>query len=191
MKDFAKMDFDTKCNSKGCSGYTFVELIIVLFILSALAAVAVPRFSQLIVTREKASIAARELATNLRYTRFLAISDPVATNSHGHYEPHKGYQLTLKAIPGNQISYSISNLSSEEIIDEVFLHPTVALKDSIAGREYRFNSRGELVGSDGKIFLGSTITSFYSTDDKGGDKPDKKYEVEVIATTGAVELKGK
>lgn len=63
-------------------GATLVELIIVVLMIGALAFVAIPRMNMGVVTKYKARTTAQKLASAIRKTRSLAISN-AATNSTG------------------------------------------------------------------------------------------------------------
>jgi prepilin-type N-terminal cleavage/methylation domain-containing protein len=79
-------------------GYSLTELVIVVAIMAAMAAVAVPRFSFALVGRTKAEAAAYKLMADLRLARIMAISN-AATNDKGYEvdltgsSPYTGYQV--------------------------------------------------------------------------------------------------
>lgn len=79
-------------------GTSLAELVVVVVILAAMAAVAVPRFSHALVRMKRAEATAAKLMTDLRLTRSLAIRD-AATNSSGYVlemtgaAPYSGYRI--------------------------------------------------------------------------------------------------
>jgi len=87
--------------------FTLVELLIIVAFLGAIALIAVPRFNYGIITKRKAEITARRIATDLRLVRRLAISD-AANNT-------KGFELKLVgSIPYS--TYEIENVDTKATI---------------------------------------------------------------------------
>jgi Tfp pilus assembly protein PilE len=81
-----------------CPGHTLVEMVTVVLVLSILACIAVPRLNFDAVWGARADAMAKRLATDLRHTRTLAITD-AAGNPEGFAlvmndsEPYRSYQI--------------------------------------------------------------------------------------------------
>jgi prepilin-type N-terminal cleavage/methylation domain-containing protein len=115
------------------TGYSLVELIIVVMLLGILAVITVPRLNMAIVSRQKADAVARKIVTDLRRTRGLAISD-AANNS-------QGYELKMVgSVP--YTAYEIENMDTHETLDS---HTTDGITINCpAGHEFKFGPLGEL-----------------------------------------------
>jgi len=90
------------------AAFSLLELMIVVMLVGVMAAIAVPRFSFALITKHKSGIAARKIATDLRRTRRLAISD-AANNA-------KGFQMKMLG-GGPFTSYEIENLDTHVTVD--------------------------------------------------------------------------
>jgi Tfp pilus assembly protein FimT len=78
--------------------HTLVELIVIVMIVGVLAFVAIPRLPFAALYRKQASTVARQIVTDLRRTRGLAISN-AATNTDGFSLNRTG--LTYEIVDGN------------------------------------------------------------------------------------------
>jgi Tfp pilus assembly protein FimT len=84
--------------SRQKTAFTLVEVILVVFFLSIVAVIAIPRLRTSVASRQKAGGVAKKIVTDLRRTRMLAISN-AATNTTGFTlkmtgsSPYLGYQI--------------------------------------------------------------------------------------------------
>lgn len=134
-----------KANSKG---FSLVELIIAVVFVSVLAAIAVPRMNFSLTTAKGAEALAKKIATDLRRTRQLAISQ-AATNT-------AGYQLRFNG-SSPYSSYDIVNLKSSSVVDSFDIDSDISCS---SGSNFRFGPMGNLLsGSDNTIVItGSSVT---------------------------------
>ena len=120
-------------------GYSFTELILVVLILGVMAMISIPRLPFAAVRITRADSVARQMVTDLRRTRSLAIRD-AATNT-------SGYRMSV-----TREQYSIRNLSTDEILETHVLPGSV----TASGGTFSFGPLGNLVtGSDSTM----TVTS--------------------------------
>lgn len=140
--------------------YSFVELIVIVLIIGALAYVAVPKLQFATLNRQRADTVARRMVMDLMLTRRLAISD-AANNTDGYAlnmtgsEPYSGYE--------------IKNSDTEEVVDTCSFDSQVSVS---GGDEFRFGRLGGLVsGSDTQLTVSSS---------------GKTYTVTIVSATGAV-----
>ncbi len=136
------------------TAFSFVELIIVVMLLSIFAVMAVPRFNYAIISRQRADTVARKIVTDLRLTRRLAISD-AANNT-------QGYELKMVA-PVPYHSYEIENVDTKATVASHTIDSSVTLGNP-TGIRYIYGPLGNLsagsatqmtVSAEGKTF---TIT---------------------------------
>ena len=121
-------------------GHSFVELIFVVVLISALAMIAVPRINFSITTAKGAQVLAKKITTDLRRTRQLAISD-AASNTDG-------YQLRMNGT-SPYTDYDIVNLNTSATIDS---HEITSDISCTNGATFSFGPMGNLLaGSDSQI----------------------------------------
>jgi len=118
--------------AKHAKGYSLTELIIVVAFIGAFAAVAVPRINFSAITKQKADTVARRIASDLRRTRRLAISD-AASNS-------TGYKMSM--IGGaTYTGYEIVNLSNGQTVDTLTIDSEISCT---GGQNFSFGPLGNL-----------------------------------------------
>ena len=86
--------------------FTLAELIIVVALIGIMAIVAVPRLHFGAIRKKKAETVASKIATGLRLTRRLAITNAA--------ENTDGYSLSMT---GSFTGYDITNLATSEVVD--------------------------------------------------------------------------
>lgn len=133
------------------TAFSFVELIIVVMLLSIFAVMAVPRFNYAIISRQRADTVARKIVTDLRLTRRLAISD-AANNTDG-------YELKLVgSVPYH--SYEIENVDTKATVSSHTIDSSVTISNP-TGTRFMFGPLGNLeptsatqinVSAEGKSF---------------------------------------
>lgn len=132
-------------------GYTLTELMLVVLILGVMAMISIPRLPFAAVRMTQANSVARQLVTDLRRTRSLAIRD-AATNS-------SGYRMSVTSE-----QYSIQDLSSSEVLETHDFPGQV----TVLGGTYSFGPLGNLltgsdsemtVSSEGRVFTLSLIAA--------------------------------
>lgn len=139
---------------------TLAELVIILAILGTLAVIAVAKMQYSTLRRQKADTVARVIATNLRLTRRLAISN-AADNVDGY---------GLHMAGGSPYSaYQIVNLDTDDVVDTYTIDSEITCT---GGSSFEFGPLGNL--------LGGSDTEF-SVSSEG-----KSFTVSVISATGAV-----
>ncbi len=142
------------------SGYSVIEMIVVVLIVGALAFIAVPRLNLAALYKKQSHTVAKKIVTDLRRTRRLAISD-AATNTDGFNlvmtgsSPYSGYQIVddsnSVAIDSHTIDSSIS---------------------CTGGSQFSFGPLGNLTSANTQL----TVSA------KG-----KTYTITIIPATGIVE----
>jgi len=143
------------------TGYSLAELILIVLILAALTAVAVPRMQFAALRRQKADTVARKIATDLRLTRRLAITN-AAENVYGY---------ALNMTGGSPYSgYEIVDLETSEVVDSHSIDSEVSCT---GGSSFEFGPLGNQTGGIGGTQL--TVTS-----------EGKSFTVTVVSATGAV-----
>jgi Tfp pilus assembly protein FimT len=143
------------------AAFSLAELMMIVVFLGVFAYIAVPRFNLAVVSRYKAEGIAKKIATDLRLTRGLAISD-AATNT-------KGFNLNM--VGANPYgSYEIEN---DDTNVTVATH-TIDSAVTVAGvnKFFKFQPLGNLqTGSD----LQLTVSA-----------EGKSFTITVISATGVV-----
>ncbi len=138
------------------AAFTVVELIVVVMLVGVMAAIAVPRFSFALITKQKAGTTARKIVTDLRRTRRLAISD-AANNA-------KGFEMTMLGA-----SYEIENLDTHATVDSHTIDSRVICT---GGGKFTFGPLGNLTNSGSSDLIVAA----------GG----RSYTITVTIATGAV-----
>ena len=134
------------------TGFSFAELILIVLILGVLAFVAVPKMQFATLRRQKADTVARKIATDLRLTRRLAI-----TNAAENVE---GYGLIMSgSSPYN--GYEIENTATSEVVDSHSIDSEISCA---GGKMFKFGPLGNLLnGSDTQLTVSSEGKSFTIT----------------------------
>jgi len=148
--------------SRNSKAFTLAELSLIMLLLAVMAYIAVPRLQFAGLYRQQADTVARNLVTDLRLTRTLAISY-AASNVEGF-----GVSMTGTS-PGPYTGYEIINLDTSDIVNS---HTIDSLISCTGGNDFQFGPLGNLLeGSDNQLFVSSHGRSFTIT---------------VISATGAV-----
>lgn len=147
------------------TAYSLAEMIIVVLILGAFAFIAIPRLNFTALHHEQASTIAKQIVTDLRRTRTLAIS--YAANNT------KGYNLQMVG-SSPYTSYQIVDANSGVTV------ATLAISSPISctgGSLFQFGPLGNLLS-------GSSTTPITVSSET------KTYTITVISATGIVECTG-
>ena len=142
------------------SAFTLVELILVGVFLAIMAAIAVPRYNFAGVAKYQAEAVARQLVTDLRRTRQMAIADA--------QDNKKGFELNM--IGSDPFTgYHIVNFDTGDPVETYSIDSDV----TVSGDEkFRFGPRGNItVAGHNEI----TVSA-------GG----KSFTITVIVATGSV-----
>jgi Tfp pilus assembly protein PilE len=142
------------------NGHTLVELVLVVFILGALACLAVPRFSWGAVMGAQADAAVAQLTTDLRRTRNHAIWNAQRNPL--------GFALIMTG-DAPHTSYEITDLHDASV---VAVRAFPAGVRCTRGRRCAFGPLGNLQeGSDTRLQLGTA---------------DRTYNLQIVPATGMV-----
>ena len=141
-------------------GYSLVELLIAVVLVSILAAIAVPRINFSITTAKGAEATAVKISTDLRRARGLALSDAAGNAS--------GYRLGMNG-SSPYTGYDIVNLDTSAVVES---HQFDAGINVSNGSVFDFGPMGNLLGGSG-----STI------DVSGGSK---SFTLTITTATGMV-----
>ena len=142
-------------------GRTLVEMVTVVLVLSILTGIAVPRLNFGAVWSARADAVVQRLATDLRHTRTLAITD-AARNPDG-------FALLMGGADPHQ-SYRIVNRHDQTVVRTCNVPAGVRCE---GGRRFEFGPLGNLQnGSD--VCLGIRTEG-------------RSYRLEIVPATGAVE----
>jgi Tfp pilus assembly protein FimT len=141
------------------------EMIVVVMILGALAVIAIPRLNFAALHHKQANAIAKQIATDLRRTRTLAISN-AAKNT-------KGYNLQMLG-PSPYTSYNIVDVNSGSAVDTLTIDSSVSCT---GGAIFRF-------GPLGNLLTGSSTTPISVSAD------GKTYTITIITATGIVQCTG-
>ena len=146
--------------AKNRTGYSLIELVIIVIFIGIIAAIAVPRLNLSATSGLKADALAGKIVTDLRHSRRLAISD-AALNPSG---------FTLNMTGGEPYEgYEIKNLQTSETIDSHSIDSNISCT---GGEAFQFGPLGNLKASSDTQLLIS---------DSG-----KTFTVTITAATGTV-----
>ena len=147
------------------AAYSLIEAITVVMILGILTFIAVPRLNFSMFRGKEAGSAARQIATDLRRTRTLAISH-AANNT-------KGYNLQM-AGSSPYTSYTIVDANSGSTVDTLTIDSTISCT---GGSVFKFGPLGNLQSGSSS----TPITVSYGS---------HTYTITIISATGIVECTG-
>lgn len=136
--------------------FTLAELIIVVALIGIMAVVAVPRLQFGAIRRKKAEAVTSKIATGLRLTRRLAITNAA--------ENTDGYSLSMT---GSFTGYEITNLATSEVVDSYSIDSDVSCTGD---SQFEF-------GPLGNCESGSTLDV---------SAPGKSFTITVNSVTGMV-----
>ena len=151
--------------AKNRTGYSLIELVIIVVFIGIIAAIAVPRLNLSATSRLKAGALAGKIVTDLRRIRRLAITD-AALNTAG---------FTLNMTGGEPYEgYEIKNLQTSETIDSQAIDPGISCT---GGENFQFGPLGNLkASSDTQLVIS----------DSG-----KTFTISITAATGTVKCEEK
>ncbi|MGA2172518.1 MAG: type II secretion system protein [Sedimentisphaerales bacterium] len=142
------------------TGYSLIEVIMVVLIIGALTFIAVPRLNFAALYHKQAHAAAMQVVTDLRRTRTMAIS-MAATNPTGFTLERSG------------LSYQIIDDSNGVAVDSQTIAPQISCGD---GTVFSFGPLGNLrTGSNNQLTVSAE---------------GRTYTITVISGTGIVECTG-
>lgn len=149
---------------KSRKAFSLAELILIVLILGVLTAITVPKMQFATLRRQKADATAKKIATSLRLTRRLAITNAAVNVS--------GYALEMKGASPYS-SYEIVNLKTSEVVDSYSIDSEV---NCVGGRNFKF-------GPLGNLSAGSDTQAVVSAD-------GKSFTINIVTATGMVKCVG-
>lgn len=164
-------------------GYTLIEFLLVVILISIIAAVIIPRFSYKRILKQKVYVVAHEIAADLRYTQRLSLSG------------NRDVGTALPALPSTWPTqqtywfklYSATSAATDtfnvfKLNDEAnFVKTTSTYKGDIvincnSTDSFYFNTRGEPYPTEGGVISVSN------------SEGDYQWDVSIARTTGRVSL---
>jgi len=149
---------------KNKKAFSLAELILIVLILGVLTVITIPKMQFATLRRQKADATAKKIATSLRLTRRLAITNAAVNVS--------GYALRMTGASPYS-SYEVVNLKTSEVVDSYDIDPDVACT---GGNVFRF-------GPLGKLKLGSANQLSVSSE-------GKSFSISIVPATGMVKCVG-
>ena len=140
--------------------YSLVEIILVVLFIGILAAVAVPRLNFSAVSKQKAEAVARQIVTDMRRTRGLAITNAAVNN--------EGFMVQMSATEP-YTSYAIVKRDTSVGVDKFEIDPDVTCTGD---NKFEFGPLGNLITGSGSVLK------------VGAD--GRSFTITVIAATGTV-----
>lgn len=138
--------------AKNKTGYSLIELVVIVVFLGIIAAIAAPRLNFSATSRLKADTIAGKIVTDLRRTRRLAISD-AANNT-------AGFALNMTT-PAPYSGFEIENLQTSEIVDSLAIDENISCT---GGDTFQFGTLGNLkAGSDTQLIVSDSGKTFTIT----------------------------
>jgi Tfp pilus assembly protein FimT len=148
------------------TAYSLAEMIVVVMIIGALAFIAVPRLNFGVLGHKQANAAARQIATDLRRARTLAISKAVNNPS--------GYKLQMVGSSPYTSYQIIDSNGAATVVDTLTINSGVSCT---GGSLFKF-------GPLGNLLTGSSSTPITISAD------GQTYTITVISSTGIVQCTG-
>jgi len=142
------------------AGFSLAELVIIVLILGALTFIAVPKLQFATLRRQKADTVASKIATDLRFTRQLAITNAAENIS--------GYQLSMTGA-GPYNGYDIINSETFEIVESYSIDSDISCT---GGSLFKFGPLGNLLAGSGSQL---TVSS-----------EGKSFTINIVSATGMV-----
>ena len=132
--------------------FTLIEVILVVLFLGIVAAIAIPRLSLSVSSKQKADCLAKKIVTDLRRTRGLAISNAAVNTA--------GFKLVMVGSP--YTSYNIVDANSSETVDS---HTIDSAVDCAGGNEFEFGPLGNLLSeSDTQLVISVDEKTLFTID---------------------------
>ena len=132
--------------------FHFVEVIIVLAIVSALSAIALTRLNFSVVSNSGAETTANKIVTDLRRVRRMAISDAA--------ENPNGFELRFNGSVAKYDSYDIIDLDTSSVIDT---HEINDLMSCSGASSFIFGPLGNLISPDTQLTISTENTTIMLT----------------------------
>ncbi len=141
-------------------GISFAELLVIVLLIGAFTAVAIPRMNFALISKQKADYHARKIVTDLRRARSLAITNAASNTA--------GYGISMTGA-GPYTGYEIVDLDTSTTID----HGTFTIDSDVTcngGSQFDFGPLGNLkAGSDTQLTVSAN---------------GKTFTIDIISATG-------